>query len=1064
MSLATSQSSAPRLALDERPTTVNTILALWAGLVAGLIVALGGFDDPRLWHNAWVRLMTLGVTTVALGWALQTSRAMLARRLQLGVAGSLVLHTLLVVGLAQMDLSLSEDVVAKQNPEPDVTNETPKAPELVVIDRQQADQRPEFERPLASGSPQMKSDDQTLDRSAPGVAQRDLAEVQPPEQSLQPSPMQLDLPRPRAPVVQRGDTLGMLSLQPTPPPEIDLAAITMPAIQPAETESASSTPNSPTPLPRAMRTTLATQPKPLELPAEIDEPLPSLLPPRRERDTPRLAQARDWQRPPTRRPVQLPSSSALASERAPVAPQTTQQPAIAAPPRPAPLALARASGGFAGLERSRNAGLELPASPNFPMTRDAGAATRVRATQTDRGENPTPSARPETPQSRASANQPRSTLKSNATSAAEVAGLPTPSDRNATSSAANAEAFSQDTQRDLTAAAGQQAIDRRQPAIVPERGLRRGGAGGAPQLSLAPSRRPPLPASRQALAASAMATAALPMDTTPAASPLANPTAARTNPTNATPAVDMPRAPLDLLAGGGPRQPRRRRGPLLSIAPEVAGSASAAAGSPGPAGNAPRLAMRGSARGSDAVIRSQPAVRITAPVGAGGLASVGRKSLGLPDELLPSSDWLEKNSGDARGLRRGGSPSMAGAQRQPTAAFDDRGRRREQQPSGGQGQPAPKTDAAIERGLAFLAKLQLSDGRWSYSSLGDLEAPKEEIPNVQADAAATGMVLLSFLGAGYDHYGGEHSRAIERGLAYLVSVQKASGELFPEDSDQPGGPAAAWQVARFYSHGIATIALCEAYGMTGDDELREPAQRALDYIREKQDKRLGGWRYTPGVSSDLSVTGWQLMALKSGELAGLKVDQETYAGVKRFVEQCRERSGNQARFCYNPDAPRSDPKRRHGRRPGTVMTSVGLLASLYLGEKPEDERVRLGADHLLEHLPTIGDGRTLARTSTLGNPLRDTYYWYYATQVMYHIQGEHWQAWRDALRPLLVESQTLEGPLTGSWNPRQPVPDKWAPFGGRLYVTAMNLLSLEVQYRHLPLYGGKSEAANPGNE
>lgn len=435
------------------------------------------------------------------------------------------------------------------------------------------------------------------------------------------------------------------------------------------------------------------------------------------------------------------------------------------------------------------------------------------------------------------------------------------------------------------------------------------------------------------------------------------------------------------------------------------------------------------------------------------------KSLGLPDALT-SDGILGERSGDALLPKSGGQPAIRGDDRRPAAAFDNRGRRLEEQLSGGAGQPAPKTEAAIELGLQYLVALQQPDGRWSFGKLGRDVVPPGEVPNVRADAAATGLVLLSLLGAGYDHFGGVYQRPLQRGLDYLVASQKPSGELFPEDSGRPGGPAAAWQVARFYSHGIATIALCEAYGMTGDEQLREPAQRAIDYIVRMQVDGLGGWRYTPGMNSDLSVTGWQMMALKSGELAGLRVDDGAYAGVRQFLERCREKAGYQARFCYNPTAPKLDPRTAHGRKPGTVMTSVGLLVQLYLGESPATERSRRGADHLLAHLPTQSDGtgnasQAPARTSTLGNPLRDTYYWYYATQVMYHMRGDYWQAWNDALRPLLVDSQTPTGPLAGSWNPLGPTPDKWGRFGGRLYVTAMNLLSLEVSYRHLPLYGGE---------
>jgi hypothetical protein len=269
--------------------------------------------------------------------------------------------------------------------------------------------------------------------------------------------------------------------------------------------------------------------------------------------------------------------------------------------------------------------------------------------------------------------------------------------------------------------------------------------------------------------------------------------------------------------------------------------------------------------------------------------------------------------------------------------------------------------------------------------------------------------------------------------------------LFPESGQAVG------QVARFYGHGIATLALCEAYGMTGDAELRRPAQTAIDFLVRTQHPALGGWRYIAGTNADLSVTGWQLLALRSGESAGLILPPQTYQQVRECLEQCREEGGDRALYRYNPWASPTDPRTRHGRQPSTVMTSVGLLMELHFDGDRNSSRVRMAADHLLANLPEYGESGEVAATGTLGNPGRDTYYWYYATQAMFYLRGESWQAWSGRLFPLLVKTQTTTGPLAGSWDPRLPVPDKWNSYAGRLYVTAMNLLSLEVSHRCLPL-------------
>jgi hypothetical protein len=116
---------------------------------------------------------------------------------------------------------------------------------------------------------------------------------------------------------------------------------------------------------------------------------------------------------------------------------------------------------------------------------------------------------------------------------------------------------------------------------------------------------------------------------------------------------------------------------------------------------------------------------------------------------------------------------------------------------------------------------------------------------------------------------------------------------------------------------------------------------------------------------------------------------------------------------------------------------------LYTGWRRDHESLVRGAEYLGQNPPEIG---------SLREPKRDTYYWYYATQVMFHMGGEHWENWNRRLHPLLIESQIKRGDLAGSWSPRSPVPDRWSPHAGRLYVTTLNLLSLEVFYRHLPLY------------
>ena len=86
---------------------------------------------------------------------------------------------------------------------------------------------------------------------------------------------------------------------------------------------------------------------------------------------------------------------------------------------------------------------------------------------------------------------------------------------------------------------------------------------------------------------------------------------------------------------------------------------------------------------------------------------------------------------------------------------------------------------------------------------------------------------------------------------------------------------------------------------------------------------------------------------------------------------------------------------------------------------------------------------------------RNVYYWYYATQVMHHLEGDRWKRWNGRMRDLLVKNQVPNGKQAGSWNPTTPEPDRWGYQGGRLYVTCMSVYILEVYYRHLPIYAAK---------
>jgi chemotaxis protein histidine kinase CheA len=456
-------------------------------------------------------------------------------------------------------------------------------------------------------------------------------------------------------------------------------------------------------------------------------------------------------------------------------------------------------------------------------------------------------------------------------------------------------------------------------------------------------------------------------------------------------------------------------GPLPGGAAGSGRAASGAAGAAtlGPRTSAPRRAagLPGSAAGAGQIPGTGQGLEA-------GLPAAAKLTVGAPARREQSGDSAPETHPVAAQLARQAATSLGAADRAVVSpAFSLRTgelRKEAAKTFGG----SPETERAVERGLAWLAQHQAPNGSWSiHGFTAQCKEHQCDGPgSFQSDTAATGLALLAFLGAGYTHQSGQYQDTVARGLKWLTSEQKPDGDLFNGDAPY----------VRLYSHSMAAIALCEAYGMTKDERLREPTQRAMQFIIDSQHPQQGGWRYVPRQETDTSVSGWALMALKSGEMAGFGVPPAVYQRVGRWLDTV-ERGPSGGVYTYHPTRPES-----------VAMTAEGLLMRQYLGFRRDNPRLRAGANYLDARLPELAE--------------RDAYYWYYGTQVMYHMQGPHWAHWNGRLRDLLTSTQSQEGGTAGSWSPEHPTPDRWSSAGGRMYVTCLHLLVLEVYYRHLPLY------------
>lgn len=361
------------------------------------------------------------------------------------------------------------------------------------------------------------------------------------------------------------------------------------------------------------------------------------------------------------------------------------------------------------------------------------------------------------------------------------------------------------------------------------------------------------------------------------------------------------------------------------------------------------------------------------------------------------------------------------------------------------------SEKAVEMSLRWLAAHQNPEGYWDADNFDaqcpegdrctghaglvklDEEGNDRNYAGKQADTGVTALALLAFLGAGYTHEEGQYADQIDRTVGWMLRQQRGDGYL--------GGKATHFE--QMYCHAMATYALAEAFSMqsdlSSDARLREPLARAVTYITDNQNPD-GGWRYVqpqtsglPPQSSDMSMFGWQLMALKSAEIAGISTPEPTKTKMVQFLKE-RSQGPNKGLAGYRIAGGQQLP-------PTDSMTAEALFCKQILGISRTNPASTEAVNHMMQRLP---------RPSS-----HNLYYWYYGTLAMYQFGGPQWRQWNEQLRDSLIDEQRARGHQAGSWDPKPP----WGPYGGRIFSTALSTLCLEVYYRFLPLYqmGGQYE-------
>jgi|SRR5262245_19821960 len=306
-----------------------------------------------------------------------------------------------------------------------------------------------------------------------------------------------------------------------------------------------------------------------------------------------------------------------------------------------------------------------------------------------------------------------------------------------------------------------------------------------------------------------------------------------------------------------------------------------------------------------------------------------------------------------------------------------------------------ESEAAVARGLAWIAKQQQKEGSWVFDG-----SSKDHI-------AATGMALLPFIAAGETHKTGmKYKKVASDGVEWLTGKLNDDGSF--------SGTTNA------YAHAIATIALCDAARVAKDDALKAKAKRAADYVVKAQAKN-GSWGYVAGTEGDTSIVGWQVQALKAAELAGIEFDKAAvYGKADQFLLSVSTDRG--AKYGY----------REKGA--SETLTPVALLS-------------RYSMETLVSRDDAFARGVAFLKAFPPQKEYYDTYYYFYATRVMHRFDGDEWhKVWNPKMRDMLIDLQdkTIGADAAGSWKKDQGFIGASC---GRLGTTCLAVLTLQVYYR-----------------
>ncbi|MCE9554232.1 MAG: terpene cyclase/mutase family protein [Planctomycetes bacterium] len=327
-----------------------------------------------------------------------------------------------------------------------------------------------------------------------------------------------------------------------------------------------------------------------------------------------------------------------------------------------------------------------------------------------------------------------------------------------------------------------------------------------------------------------------------------------------------------------------------------------------------------------------------------------------------------------------------------------------------------KIDQSIDRGLAFLATQQFDAAKSKPHNaplVGNLS------DGVVGNTGITSLSVMAFLAKGHTPGQGPYGEVINRGIDYILDQQDQAGLL---DCKFPGGKTNGVM----YAHSIATLMLAEVTGMVDPARQRRidvALPKALTVILKaqavpKDPNNTGGWRYMPNSNdSDLSLTGWAIMALRAGKLNGASVPKESIDLAVAYILRCRH--PQDGGFAYTP-----------GGGPNQGLTGAGILC-LELCGRHGHEVIKPASESLM-------------RTQNKGYGANMTFFYntYYSSQAAFQLGPEFWNKWAPQMYENLLAGQAQQG--DGGWPPCDNF--------GRCFSTSMAILAMTPSYRQLPIY------------